>query len=240
MNLKKYIISLLMLTSTQVFGQNIVLRMESGLGKFAMDDFRSLNASKLTALQFPAKLTSDFPSYLYYKPSAGVVLSNVELGLSCGYQSTGSRISAFDYSGEYRFDITLHSFTPAAYASFKATKVGPIGVNIGFTFGAEYSKFKSSEFYLLQGEGLKNELFRSSVSNLFSEPSVIVSYPYNSFGLSFTVSYYISIADDPVKITTIEQNFMGTFTRVSKYETDWSGYRVGLSLSYTFMRESKK
>lgn len=233
MSLKKYFISLFLLVSIQSYGQTIVFNVESGLGKFAMDDLRKMNTVKMATQKFTTQLTYDFPAYWYYQPSVGVLLGNTELGASCSYQSTGSRISAVDYSGEYRYDIKVNSLSPAAYANFKAAELGNMSMSMKFVMGVDFSNFKSTEMLTVLGENLKDERFNKNVSVAFAEPSIRFSYLCKGFNLSLNAGYHINTSDDSIEITTIEENMLGRFSKLSKYDIDWTGYRLGVSLSYS-------
>src|SRR4030042_3249631 len=88
--------------------QNINICFQAGYGFYDMSTFSEINKTVLKQLPFEANIVSNYPAYRYYQPMIKTNKGLYDLGMLYLFQTTGSRISSKDYSGEYRFDAKIN------------------------------------------------------------------------------------------------------------------------------------
>lgn len=212
--------------SIPVFSQDIAFELDYGFGTYAMKDLKKFNERILDALPVKGQVTDDFPVTAYWK--AGILpYSNktVSLGVTGVYNTTGSRISYKDYSGEYKFDQVLSAY----------------GVGMIFRFILETGKLKFSGntdvIYSFTKCEMKQIVLDSQQEVNFKsrsfqfEPGVRLSYDLAPFELAVKIGYLIDIKGSLYFEDDKDAYLTDPITRV-KLDSDWSGFRAGISLCY--------
>ena len=115
--------ALLLLFNMDALSQGVIAELQAGTGTYSMRDLKGLNRYIKNRLPFDTKIVADFPPFLNYSAILKFRIKNAYLGIIQSYQTTGSRISGRDYSGEYAFDITLNAYSPGIYSEFKINTV---------------------------------------------------------------------------------------------------------------------
>lgn len=211
------------------FSQKVNVGFQTGIGSYSMSDLDKLNKFTMNALPFDAKLVSDFPPYIYFQPSVMVKFNDASIGLIYNYYSTGSRVSAKDYSGEYRFDLTAFAHSPGICGIYKIWNIRDLEVNIQSTLGFSRTVLDLNEYLSIGDTIINNETIRFNSYNFYFEPGIHLVYKlkflrvglYGGYSVNFnSVPFYymeksnkLTIANDPIK-------------------PDWAGYRFGFSIAY--------
>lgn len=238
MNIKVTIIVLSgMLLASSVDAQKISIGLDSGVGSYAMTDLHNFNSSLVSLLVFDAKVTSDFPSYWYYRPFVKFQMRKFTIGINLGYESTGSRVSSSDYSGSCKMDTKISAFSPALSLEYSLANLYGVKASVGVNTGTHFTKFKYSEELLMKDGTMlaDNSVSKKSDSNgeFFVEPQAELSYGLLWFTVAARAGYsysYSSLIIDELTLNGL----------VKAPSVDWSGYRFGLSLSYSIFDWSKK
>jgi hypothetical protein len=234
--MKKYVlITLLLLISLiRANSQQISFEFQSGVGAYSMKGLKNINIEIPKSLPFETKLVSDFPAYFYYRPSMIVRFDNFAVGLVYSFQSTGSRISAKDYSGEYRFDMLVKAHTPGIYCEYKVSAEDRFDFNLYAIIGPSFTRLETKERLFVADTLLLNESFKFKAQNYFIEPGLNIHYPVNSFSIGMNIGYLIQFGDQAYYSGEDKNNILFDPKSNASIKPDWNGIRVGLSVVYNF------
>lgn len=212
--------------------QDIKLSLQTGYGFYDMSSLKDITKSAMTQIPFVAKTIANYPPFLYYQPMIRFCGKNVEIGFLYTNQSTGSRISSKDYSGEYRLDTRIHSNSPAVILNLTKDDFDNFKLWWSLKLGANFTSFKMTEYMHLTG-GTTNENSTDLVAGaLYFEPGVNISVPVNKFSIELNFAYQkevfrndLQTKDNPNEGISLKKNFM---------ESDlWDGFRLGITVAYT-------
>jgi hypothetical protein len=235
----KYFISLLMgIIVLQVNAQKINFGLETGLGKYGMRDLKEISRDIITQLSFPARITSDYPVYLYYQPQIIFKFKSFNFGLLYSFHSTGSRISSKDYSGEYKYDTKINCHAPAIILGiipYSPTRIkNAVLCEVGFV----RSNLSMNESMRIGTES-SSVGYEFVANSFFFEPKFQLSYPMkNNFTLGINIGYFkefkrgdFKLKKDSQSIIPMDHDFI--------VENGWDGLRLGLSVSYSIHGSSE-
>jgi hypothetical protein len=235
------IISIILFIANNVNGQKLMFGFQTGFGTYKMSDLRNINSDfKYSNIPFDTKLVSDFPAYWYYRPSVLLKFNKNSLGIIYTFQSTGSRVSAKDYSGEYRFDMTVNSHCLGLYAEGNIKKIRNYGINLYVTGGILYSNLKIIEYLEVFDTILTEQTIVFKALNWYIEPGLNLKYTYNQLLFGITAGYFITIAtEDYYTGNNKQQKLYNTYSRTT-VKPDWNGLRIGLFFTYFLSTDKNK
>jgi hypothetical protein len=217
--------------------QSLTISLNSGIGSFSMNDLKALNRQNLNALPFSAKITSNFPNFIYVKPA--LIYNSkgkISAGITLGYTSTGSRISSVDYSGEYALDNLTRAFSPGFIADYIIFDKR-IAVSVYCEAGIEFTRLSVRKNITINNESeITLNTFKSS--NYFFEPGIKVSYPLFFLNIGLSAGYLTDIHKGEFDYNGISNNLL-KLTDGRNARSDWSGLRIGLCVSYRIFTRSK-
>ena len=224
-----------------VIGQKLMFGFQTGYGTYKMSDLKSINNDiKYSNIPFDTKLVTDFQAYWYYRPSLLLKFKQNCLGLIYTFQSTGSRVSAKDYSGEYRFDMTVNSHCLGLYADGIFTSFGNYSINLYATGGILYSNLKINEYLGVFDTILTNQTNEFKALNYYIEPGLSLNYTYNQLLFGISAGYFFTIAtEDYYSGNNKQQKLYNSYSRTT-VKPDWDGFRVGLFFSYFLLKDKDK
>src|SRR5262245_60627018 len=75
---------------------------------FSMKDLKALNEEFATNDGVPAQIVQQFPPYMGLDALVGYGFGRHRTGIFWSYNSTGSRVTYQDYSGQVQYDQLLH------------------------------------------------------------------------------------------------------------------------------------
>jgi hypothetical protein len=232
MNKIKYIlIAMLFSDSLASFSQTFDLGIQTGIGFYNMKGLKSLNAYVFKSLPFQAKVISDYPPYFYYKPAIFMSFNRIRIGLQASFNSTGSRISSKDYSGEYLFDIKTYCITPGAYIDYSLfTLFSNYKLSLFSEGGIIFSNLDLKENLTLNKQNITSSSYSFQSQNYYIESGVKFRHSiYKSISLELNASYLIQFGkkvfkSDKGEILNDGKRAIGP---------DWGGLRFGLSILLT-------
>jgi hypothetical protein len=227
MKFRILICGLMLGVSSSLMCQEISLGMTTGISTYSMTDMKALNEALYP--DFDAKLVSDFPPYVYFQPDLKFTWVRISLSLEYTYFSTGSRISAKDYSGEYRLDMLVHSNNAGIMLGWELIRKNKVRLMAGVKGGMAFSGLKAV-YYLELNNSVKNE-FNNKLKAIhyYFEPCLDLDYyilPKVSLGLQG--GYYFDIGNKPFKSDFTLTNPETGYT----VGPDWKGIRIGIAVSY--------
>jgi len=220
--------------SDTLFSQELNVVLEPGLGSFRMKDLKEINSMTLASLPFDAEIADNFPTYWTYKSSLLFAFRRfVTLGITGCYQSTGSRVSRADYSGEYAFDTRIRSFSPGIIIEFNYN-IDKYRLSFSNEVGMEYSRLGLREYLMVGTESHENE-YAFTAKNIYYEPAFKVSYPVSFFRVGLIAGYLIDVKREP--LSGPNGNLILSNGKTAR--SDWSGIRFGVLFSYNIFQAFK-
>jgi hypothetical protein len=218
--------------SSIAYSQNIKIGFQAGIGTYSMGELEYLTSSTYKSLPFQAKLTSNYPSYLYFKPSVIFSFKRFSLGVQLSNQSSGSRISSKDYSGEYLFNTNVKCLAPSIYFDYGHFSVlNKFNVSYFLETGIIYSKLELSEYFKLYDQEMVNDKYNFTSRNYYAEPGFKVEYlVYKFISAEFNTSYSIQFGKKNFETA----NGLSISGRHGGVGPDWSGFRFGISFIVSF------
>jgi hypothetical protein len=214
--------------------QHIKLGYQIGLGTYSMTSLKNINDQISESLPFDSKVVDNFPEYLYFHPSVSLEFAGYSIGLIYTFQSTGSRISAKDFSGEYLYDTKVSSTAPGIYGDVKIISQKKSRLCIYSMTGLLFSKMKLHEFLTLQNSLGSNQYMDYKAQNFFLEPGLVYYYFLGSFSLGLNAGYFITIGSQAFYSGDNKKNILYDYKNQQDAKPDWNGIRAGFSILYTF------
>jgi hypothetical protein len=225
--------------ATGIYPQQLSIGFSTGVGTYSMSELKSLNE----ALQpdFDAKLVTDFPAWFYYKPSFRIRFEKLTLGLTYTYQSTGSRISAKDYSGEYRFDMKVHSNNPGIYLALDIYTQNKSRLSVYAEPGLSFSSLEINQYLYLLGSVINEHTISFEALNFYLLPGIDYSCSFfPSFTATVNLGYYIQAGkQDFHKDGDKDWELVNPVTHES-IKPQWGGIRFGITLMYNIILKGHK
>jgi hypothetical protein len=209
--------------------QELKVGIEVGDGSYAMKDLKKLNDILIESLPFSSKVVSDFPSYLYFEPKIILSVGRFDFGAVFSFQSTGSRISTKDYSGEYRFDMAIKSNAPGVYVGFHILSREKNELSFYLKEKGNYSKLRITEYFSLYEDVLSDVGGRFSTRNYSLEPGVSYTRSFGFFSIGLNLGYSFNFGKNNFTIANMESYPLFNPVTNSPVKADWSGFRAGLS-----------
>jgi hypothetical protein len=227
------LIILIFLSNNILLPQEVKIGFETGIGKFSMFDLKDMNTAIPELLPFDAKTVSDFPPFLYYEPKIIVKLGIFGAGLTYSFQSTGSRVSSKDYSGEYRFDMKVKSNSPGIYFEFDLLSPGKSDLSFYTTLKRNYSRLRINEYFNVLDSVLTDDISKFSAKNYSIEPGILFNRSFGFLIIGINAGYSVSFGKkDKQYFSMIKDENIILSNPVTQVpiKPDWSGFRFGLSL----------
>ena len=235
----KKIYSLLVFTlfCTVSYGQNFSVRYETGMGQYNMKEIKDLQTDfKNMVSDLDVESVVRFPSALYYGIEAEYQFNKTNaLGVHLFYNTTAGRNHLADYSGEYKMDLLLSSYATGINYRCTFSKLGKFSMSAYLGAGIRFSTLKIKEDLTIYGDTLSHSDIIAHGTNFYTLPAIEISYPLLSkLDLNLKAGYEIDFRNKYVTIDgdgdpQILHNDDGKFLNI-----DYSGFRVGLSISYKF------
>lgn len=231
---KGYLLFLVLLFTTQgLWSQKLQLSLQSGLGNYSMTGLKQINRLTQNNLPFETKLTDNFPTFFYYQPMVLIRFKNISTGLTYSYQSTGSRVTAQDYSGNYRLDMLVKSQTPGLFGDVHFSISDRLEFAFYSEFDVAFSRLEIKENFIIFEEEIKNTSDKFNAMHFLIEPGANIAYSIcnkMNVGLYFGYSFQLGkqTFHDPTNksLLLIEKEYN------TPVKPEWNGFRAGLSVSY--------
>jgi len=230
---KKYFLTILLVfTAICGYSQKFGVGFQTGLGTYSMSGLESFNSYVIQNLPIKTQLVSDFPAYWYFRPSISLNYERFGIGLLSTFQSTGSRVSAKDYSGEYRFDFGVKSHNPGIFGEVALMTKPKMQLTFSSIVGISLSKLKMAEYTVIYDEVLTNEKYDFKALNYYVEPGFNFYYRVYFMIVGINAGYSLQFGKQAYySKNNKDYKFMCPQTN-NPVKPDWNGFRVGLSFRY--------
>jgi hypothetical protein len=223
------------LCAERLSSQELFLDFESGPGKYRMDDLKEINERVQGSLPFEVKYISNFPVFIYYKPSLILSINKfVNFGITWSFHSTGSRISRKDYSGEYRFDTRIKTSSPGLLLMFYYP-VGRSRICLNNEIGINYTVLNIEEYIKVYEESESDKsMFYGRNHYIF--PSLRFLYPVSFFRIGVSAGYLVDFRKGYLQYSDNKEIILETNLGGTAY-ANWSGFRAGISISIDLLKK---
>jgi hypothetical protein len=237
--MKTHSLFLLIILSTGLTasGQQVRFGFQTGIGFYAMNELKELNPVFQEKIPFKTNIVSDFPPYFFYQPSVLFGNEKFRFGFLYSFNTTGSRISAKDYSGEYRVDMTLNGHSAGVQSELDLYGKGNVKFSIYAKTGITFNNLKINEYFAVSDSVLIDELSRFKCITYFLEPGMKLEVSVKQFAFELDFGYCLQPegtgfheADNPDKY--LRPSFNG-----DPVIPQWNGSRIGLTVSYKLIRK---
>jgi hypothetical protein len=227
----------LIICITQTGQAEIKLALNPGMGIYSMTYLSNFNSFIRSTLPFQPKQLSDFPPYWNFSGGMQFFPENSKDGYAAYYsfESTGSKMSLADYSGEYmnQFIVNANSFSVEYISSQKPLFTLPTFLH--FQIGYKITDLKSSERYKIGNIDTTNTM-TAQANSIFLEPAVSCVYPIKFIEIGLKLGYQLDFGGEySIQKYNDSDNYKGAplvepgINRV--ITTQWTGLRVSLNLN---------
>jgi hypothetical protein len=237
--MKKVLVSL-MLVSFPVFlwSQELKIGFQSGFEGNSMFELKDLNTSIMSTIPFDTKVVSDFPGYMYYQPSISLAFKRFGIGLNFSNNSTGSRVSGKDYSGEFRFDLRLRKNSPGLFIEYYLFTERDMGFRLlcegegGFMF----SSLHLEQNLIANSSTLLNDSYDFKAKNYFFQPGLKAVYRLNSFEFEINAAYLLQFGDGTFYNESDSKLMLLNSKTGAPVKPEWSGFKIGVGINFVLIK----
>lgn len=207
--------------------QFIRLSYGSGVGTYSMKPLKELSRYSIQNLPFAAKVTDNFPVTMCHEVTLSLSVRRFGIGFSYDYNTTGSRISYKDYSGQYTDDLSLEAHLPSLFINYITIQYHKLDVEIQARAGFIATNINSNTLVKIDEESTENHLYVTS-NSWFVNPGVGVVYkPFSIINFGLNAGYLYDFEGEIKKDN--ELKFINPESKKT-VKTNWSGLRVNISL----------
>jgi len=216
---KILILAFLFFFSATLYAQKYEIGFTTGYSSFSMKELKSDLVKGAGNMPFESKVVADFPGWISFGGYALRSFGIWSLGVGYNFNSTGGRISSGDYSGKYLFDELLQCHSFGVINSFRVATLGRWRAELRLTVGYNYSTMKTEEYLQVLDTSISYSASYFSDS-FYGEPVVLVSYSFPFFRIGADFGYLFDSGG----------SIMTESSREMPYETNWSGFRIGINI----------
>ena len=224
--------------ANRVFPQEFSVGIGTGIGKYSMSGLKDINSSIMDQLPFDSDLTSDFPPYFYYEPSIMARFGKVTAGIVYSFQSTGSRISAMDYSGEYRLDMKVRSSAPGLFCEYAPMAMNNYRISVYTSFKGVFSRLQVDEILMIADNPLSDDSQKFQSFSFLIEPGLNLTRAFGIAGVGIMAGYAIDAVGKPYHSTDNEDKILINPATGKQVRPDWRGFRAGIKISISLIRKT--
>jgi len=206
----------------------VSLQVYGGLATFRMDGLKELNTLVEESVPFDISIVDNFDPGFYFGASAHMALfSNLMVGLSYQYNTTGSRIGIKDYSGYYNFDQIVNGHLLGIEPGVIMTETPKYRLIFTIMSGALFTTIKTEEVLSVSGQTEEDQEYMSAFS-IPVYPSINLSIPVKGFIYgSFSAGYLV---DTGGKVHYKGNHDAVVIISGNPVKTGWTGLRISAGL----------
>jgi len=217
-----------LLLQADLAGQELRASFTAGVGTYRMQSLKTYIEIVNESLPFSPDLVDAFPPSLWYSAEVAVSRGDFSWGLAVSYNSTGSRVSLKDYSGEYLSDRMLSAISPGFTAEYLLPPLAArITLTPGAMLGVTFSTMKVDETLVVDEEFIEDNHEDFGAFSLYSGPSLSLAWAMTSaVSLELQTGYILNYGIGRFKPKKERDSWSGSY----EIHPDWNGLRCGLSL----------
>lgn len=217
-----------LLLQADLAGQELRASFTAGVGTYRMQSLKTYIEIINESLPFSPELVDAFPPSLWYSAEVAVIRGDFSWGLAVSYNSTGSRVSLKDYSGEYLSDRMLSSISPGFTAGYLLPPLAErITLTPGAMLGVTFSTMKVDETLVADEEYIDDYHEDFGAFGLYGGPSLRLAWAVTpAVSLELQTGYILTYGIARFKPKKERDSWSGSY----EIHPDWNGLRCGLSL----------
>jgi hypothetical protein len=229
--MKAFVYAFFLLLSVSAFGQ-LKVSLASGYGTYSMNEMKSFQNELLADFPDDAKITEEFPGFMYYQLDVHTVIGDHFLiGGYVNYGSTGGRIHYADYSGE-----------ASANQLIRYLSGGPhFGIQIGddeqsFNFHADLKPqftyaMLDLQFYSRLDTQAESESLKFTSMNVGVELGFTAEKRLGNFGIDLYTGFNLNVINGNLMFDRDDEAYLQNNSG-NPVNLSFSGIRVNLGVSY--------
>lgn len=223
-----------LLSGSGISAQTVSFSAGAGTGTYNMKQLSDLNEVLQGEVPFETRIVSDFPPFLNYSASLKVRVNNFRYGLEYSYLTTGSRVSAKDYSGEYLLDMTLNGHSAGLSAGFVIPSTGKLEFSFSGVAGVIFTRLRINENLVVLENQILDTRLRAQSETPYVGPVIGISYPAGVFDFGLNAGYLFQITKDNFALTDGTEGILLNPSTGKSVGPGWDGFRVGLTAGVRF------
>jgi hypothetical protein len=238
-HMKKILVSLiLVLFPFSLWSQELMVGFQYGFEGNNMHDLKDLNTNIISSVPFDTKQVSDFPGYWYYQPALKLAFKKFGIGLNYSYNSTGSRISGKDYSGEFRFDLRLNKKAPGVFIEYYLFTQKDHGFRLSCEGdgGFMFSSLHMEQQLTVRSIDLINDSFKFKAKNYYLQFGLKASYRWNSFEFEISGGDLMQFGNGSFHSETDSKQMLMNSSTGVPVKPEWGGIKVGVGINYILIK----
>lgn len=216
------------LVGENITNKRISFELDFGMGSYAMNDLKEFNDHLSSEMVFETKTINNFP--IHYRGAVKMLFNtnSISIGPIISYQSTGSRVSAKDYSAEYTFDQVVSGIMPgiAFTTELLQSNLGLLNLNINLT--AIRSTLKMTDQLIITNATEQTNTLKLNAWGVGLEPGLSYLFLLKSrIGLGLNLSGMFQLYNQPFYLNE-KNNQLINPTTDKGVKPNWSGVRFSL------------
>ncbi|HZK61864.1 MAG TPA: hypothetical protein VFC41_07280 [Anaerovoracaceae bacterium] len=235
--MKKVLFSLIIIFSPALlWSQGLKIGIQTGLEYSNMRELRGLNLQFKSAVPFDTKLVADFPGYWYYQPIIKIAFKKFGVGLDYSYNSTGSRLSGKDYSGEYRLDLRINKKSPGIFVEYSLLSQNNVGLWLCSGGGMMYTSLHLEENLEVNNINILANSFNFKSKNYYIQPGFKAVYPWNSLEFEFNAAWLIQAGKGTFYNEKDHNLVLSNMVTGNPVKPEWNGLKIGITVYYVMIK----
>lgn len=223
-----------LLSGSGIYAQTVSFSAGAGTGTYNMTQLKDLNEVLQGEAPFETRIVSDFPPFINYSASFKARVNLFRYGLEYSYLTTGSRVSAKDYSGEYLLDMTLNGHLAGMSAGFVIPSSGKLEFSCSGVMGVIFTRLRINENLVVLENQVLDTRLRARSKAPYAGPVVGISYPAGIFDFGLNAGYMFQITRGNFTLTDGNEGILLNPSTGKSVGPGWDGFRVGLTAGVRF------
>jgi hypothetical protein len=215
-----------------------MLQFEYGYGLYSMKGLKEFNKGLVSNAPISSLIVADFPSEWYYRPSLMLKYKIVNLGVIYTYQATSAEISGKNDTAQYLVNFDASSHCPGFYGELSIYYIGNFTLMADASLGFIFSDLRFDEYFKMSDSVHSDKRLNYKGTSYFAEPGLQIKYSYKHFDFGLNAGYFFSIAPDAYYIDEVYRDELTNPFTNSTIKPEWSGFRLGVSVSYFIYRKT--
>lgn len=195
------------------------------LGTYSMNDLKDFQ--EYLNAQVPVDISSieTYPAFFRYTGFGEFSQNKISFGLQITYESTGSRSSYKDYSGEIRFDQIVSAVGVGTFISY--SEIARLPIYVKFVSGLTFSDLSLLEYVEITNQTIEDKYEYKSMG-YFSEAHIGYELNFKFINLTPFLSYRISFNSETFKNSNDNMLIIPPNREI---KPNFTGFRLGINVS---------
>lgn len=213
-----------------MLAQDLHVGFQWGTGSYKMGELKEFNEYIEGQNILNTRQVDNYPNYYYYRPSLHLRFASLDLSFSYTYQSTGSRYSLMDFSGEYVYDTQIKAGAPSLGAAYILNPNSRFQISLYGEIGAYFTSLRLFNELVVNEITLMDETYHlKSVNGLF-EPGFKLSAIVSMFEVFINLGYNLQFGGKGLHLVHDKEAWLYGRSQKEAVQADWTGYRLGLGI----------